>query len=173
MAREIAKQENVDITLENVLETLKAKGISFGIKDDAIKAALDKVRQENISVENTLIAEGEQPVHGKDGSIEFLFDARSRTRPLVGSDGRVDYYNTSIIESVKKDQTLARLIAPAPGKPGRNVYGGIVVPIQGKLCGLPVGENTKISDNDPKLLVSCIDGNVRYIGGVVSSQREM
>ena len=160
--------ENVDITVDNVLETLKAKGISFGIKEDAIKAALDKVRQENISVKNALIAEGEQPVHGKDGNIEFLFDANSKTGPIVGSDGRVDYHNTSIIESVKIKQPLARLIDPAPGKPGRNVYGGIVVPIQGKPCVLPVGENAKISDNDPKLLVSCIDGNVRYIGGVVS-----
>lgn len=160
--------ENADITADDVLETMKSKGICFGIKEDVITVILDKVKQENISVENALIAEGEQPTHGKDGSVEFLFDTSSKTEPLVGNDGRVDYYSTSIIENVKKEQPLVKLVDPVPGKPGRNVYGGIVAPIHGKPCEFPVGENTRISDEDPKLLISCIDGNVRYIGGVVS-----
>ena len=161
-------QEGFDINVNDVLKTLQSKSISYGIKEDVIKATLDKVKEENVFDENVLIAEGNQVIHGEDGRLEFLFDTDKKIKPHEGANGKVDFHEVSIIENVEKGQPLVKLIDPTPEKPGKDVYGKIVNPVRGKRCVLPKGENTRVSEKDTKLLVSCIDGNVRYVDGVVS-----
>lgn len=161
-------QEDIDINSDDVLKILQSKNVSFGIKEEAIKNTLNKVKQENISMENVLIAEGDQAVNGEGGRLEFLFTVDKKIKPHEGAHGKVDFRELSMVENVEKEQSLVKLIDSTPGTPGKNVYGKMVNPVPGKPCVLPTGENTKVSDNDTKLLVACIDGNVRYAGGVVS-----
>ena len=61
-------QKDIDINLNDVLQTLQSRSISFGIKEDVIKNTLDKVKQENILGENVLIAEGNQAINGEDSN---------------------------------------------------------------------------------------------------------
>ncbi|MCF6147338.1 MAG: DUF342 domain-containing protein [Candidatus Kuenenia sp.] len=160
--------KEVEVTVDDILKFLKSKSIEFGIKEDAISFALGKARQENITVGNVLIAEGIRAIDGEDGKIEFLVEVNKQIKPKVNDDGKVDYYNVSVIENVEEKQILARLIDPTPGKPGKSVYKEPIAPVPGKPCNLPVGENTKISGKDSKLLISEIGGNVVYQGGVLS-----
>ncbi|MCR4321729.1 MAG: FapA family protein [Candidatus Brocadiaceae bacterium] len=161
-------QKDIDINLNDVLQTLQSRSISFGIKEDVIKTTLDEVKQENISVENVLIAEGDHAINGEDGRLEFLFNVDKKIKPQEGAHGKVDFHELSMVENVEKEQPLVKLIDSTPGTPGKNVYGKMVNPVHGKPCVLPIGENTKVSNKDTKLLVSCIDGIVKYVGGVVS-----
>ncbi|MBM4054863.1 MAG: DUF342 domain-containing protein [Planctomycetes bacterium] len=162
------KEKGVEITVNDILKFLKSKKIEFGIKEDAISVALNKVIQENITVENILIAEGVNAIDGEDGKVEFLVEINKQVKPEVKDNGKIDYYNVSILENVEGKQILAKLIDPTPGKPGKNVYKEPIAPIPGKPCSLPVGENTKISGKDNKLLISEIGGNVVYQGGFLS-----
>src|SRR3990167_11352699 len=161
-------QKDIDINLNDVLQTLQSRSISFGIKEDVIKTTLDEVKQEKISVENVLIAEGNQAINGEDGRLEFMVNVNKNIKPHEDTHGKVDFHDLSIVENVEKEQPLVKLIDFTPGTPGKNVYGKMVNPVHGKPCVLPIGENTKVSDKDSKLLVSCIEGNVRYFDEVVS-----
>ena len=161
-------QQDIDISLNDVLQTLQSRSISFGIKEDVIKNTLDKVKQEKFSMENVLIAEGNQAINGEDGRLEYLFNVDNKIKPHEDTHGKVDFHDLSIVENVGKEQPLVKLIDSTPGTPGKNVYGKMINPVHGKPCVLPIGENTKVSDKDSKLLVSCIEGNVRYFDEVVS-----
>src|SRR3989339_1858198 len=161
-------QGDSDINSDDVLKILQSRNISFGIKEDVIKTTLDEVRQQNFSVENVLIAEGDHAINGEDGRLEFLVNVNKNIKPHEDAHGKVDFHDVSIIENVEKEQPLVKLIDSTPGTPGKNVYGKMVNPVHGKPCVLPIGENTKVSNKDTKLLVSCIDGIVKYVAGVVS-----
>src|SRR3989304_162178 len=161
-------QKDIDINLNDVLQTLQSKSISFGIKEDVIKTTLDEVKQENISVENLLIAEGNQAINGEDGRLEFMVNVNKNIKPHEDTHGKVDFHDLSIVENVEKEQPLVKLVDSTLGTPGKNVYGKMVNPVHGKPCVLPIGENTKVSDKDTKLLVSCINGIVKYVAGGVS-----
>ena len=161
-------QKDIDINLNDVLQILQLKNISFRINEEAIKNTLDKVKQEEFSMENVLIAEGTQAINGEDGRLEYLFNVDDKIKPHEDTHGKVDFHDLSIVENVGKEQPLVKLIDSTPGTPGKNVYGKMINPVHGKPCVLPIGENTKVSDKDSKLLVSCIEGNVRYFDEVVS-----
>ncbi|HHT9108681.1 MAG TPA: DUF342 domain-containing protein [Candidatus Wunengus sp. YC63] len=161
-------QEDIDINLDDVLKILQSKNVSFGIKEEVIKNTLDKVKQEKFSMENVLIAEGDHAINGEDGRLEFLFDVDKKIKPQEGAHGKVDFHEVSMVENVEKEQPLVKLIDSTPGTPGKSVYGKMVNPVHGKPCVLPIGENTKVSNKDAKLLLSNIDGIVKYAGGVVS-----
>src|SRR3990170_9046630 len=163
-----SEQKDIDINSDDVLKILQSKNVSFGIKEEVIKNTLDKVKQEKNSIENVLIAEGNQAINGEDGSLEFLFNINKKIKPQEGAHGKVDFHELSMVENVEKEQPLVKLIDSTPGTPGKNVYGKMVNPVHGKPCAFPIGENTKVSDKDSKLLVSCIEGIVKYAGGVVS-----
>ncbi len=161
-------QENIDIKVDDVLKFLKTKTIASAINEELIKTTLDKVKQENFRIENILISEGTMVIHGDDGKLEFLFNADKKIKPHKDAGGKVDFHNLSIVDSVEKEQPLVKLIEPTLGMPGKDVYGNVIVPVPGKPCMLPIGENTKVSAKDSKVLVSCIDGNPQYSRGVVS-----
>src|SRR3990167_6837974 len=158
----------VDINVNDVLQILQSKNISYGIKEEVIGTTLDKARLKDSAVEDVLISEGDQTVFGEDARLEFLFDVDKKTKPQEGAHGKVDFHEVSIIENVEKDRPLVKLIDPTLGKPGKNVFGKLLSPVHGKPCVLPIGENTRVSEKDQKLLVSCIDGNVRYTNCAVS-----
>ena len=161
-------QEDIDINSDDVLKILQSINVCFGIKEEAIKNTLDKVKLEKLSMENVLIAEGTQVINGEDGRLEYLFNVDNKIKPHEDTHGKVDFHDLSIVENVGKEQPLVKLIDSTPGTPGKNVYGKMVNPVHGKPCAFPIGENTKVSDKDSKLLVSCIEGNVRYFDEVVS-----
>ncbi|MBI5308247.1 MAG: DUF342 domain-containing protein, partial [Planctomycetes bacterium] len=160
--------ENIDIKVDDVVKFLQTKNIASEINEESIETTLDKVRQDNFPIENILISEGTTVINGDDGKLEFLFNADQKIKPHKDTGGKVDFHDLSIVDSVEKEQPLVKLIEPTFGKSGKDVYGNVVAPVQGKPCMLPIGENTKVSGKDSTVLVSCIDGNPQYTRGVVS-----
>jgi uncharacterized protein (DUF342 family) len=164
-------QKGTDVTVNDVVQALQSKGISGGIvKEDGIKTVIDKVANTNISEENVLIAEGIQAVNGEDGRLEFLFNVDKKVNLQEDAHGKVDFHDMGMIKGVEKDQPLVTLIAPTQGEAGKNVYGTVIHAKGGKPCALPIGENTRVSDKDGKVMVATLSGVVSYSGGVVSVQ---
>lgn len=161
-------QENIDICVDEVLKFLQTKNIVTEINTELIKTTLDKVKQGNLTTENVLVSEGIQAINGNDGHLEFLFNVDKKIKPHKDTSGKVDFHNLSIVENVEKEQPLVKLIEPTFGTPGKDVYGKVLAPVHGKPCKLPMGESTKVSGKDAKVLVSCIEGNPQYTGGVVT-----
>jgi uncharacterized protein (DUF342 family) len=82
-------------------------------------------------------------------------------------DGRVDYRELNLIESVEKGRILCSLLPPMPGKAGKTVTGQDIPALDGKPAVLPKGRNVEVSE-DGQSLYAVIDGQVCYAEGKVN-----
>ena len=92
--------ESPEFSVEQIKDALKAKGIKFGILDDAItKMAKDKIfdRQE-------LVAAGRRPLEGKDGEVEYFLE-------------------TNVPKKVSKGENIGKTVQPVKGVEGMTVLG--------------------------------------------------
>jgi uncharacterized protein (DUF342 family) len=150
-------------SLEDILESINKNGIVHGINMDILETALKFPVYDQM----ICIAEGDYPKQGKDGEIEFYFDIKKDIKPTILEDGRVDFRNLEIIESVTAGQKLCGIKLPVPGTPGCNVYGTEVQPGKVKEAHLPRGKNVTVSE-DGLYLISSIDGQVEYVDDKVN-----
>lgn len=151
------------LTKDEMLELASRSGVIHGIN----AATLDTLSRYPVYNEMICIAEGTLPTNGQNGKIEFFFDIKRERKPTILEDGRVDFRELNLIESVVKGQRLCGLVPPRPGTPGRNVTGGEIPALDGKPATLPRGRNVEITD-DGQYLISSIDGQVTFIDGKVS-----
>lgn len=115
------------VTIELVLEALTEKGITQGIKKDAIENALA-----NNKAEKCVIAQGTPPQHGEDSTFESLITDAKDARPQINDDGSVDYHEISTFITVNAGDELMRKIPPTQGTDGVDVYAKVISAIPGK-----------------------------------------
>jgi uncharacterized protein (DUF342 family) len=150
-----------------IRDLLTRQQVIHGIKEDFIKELLGQMSAAIYPEDPVIIAQGNKPVNGKDGSIEFLFNTQTSLTPKENPDGSVDFKNVDLIHWVTAGSFLARLLPPENGVPGKDITGREIPGKNGKKAILPKGASTKISDSDETLLVSTIEGNVTYNGRLV------
>ena len=150
-----------------IKELLARKEVCYGIKEAVLRDVIEKLDCNIPPDEPVVIAEGDKPIDGENGTVEFLFNTDSSLKPKVNADGSVDYKNVDLIHSVTAGTPLARSIPPGKGTPGRDVTGKEIPCKDGTPVQLPRGSNTKISDQDPNILVAAVDGNVTFTGHAV------
>jgi len=138
-----------------MMEILKNSGVRYGINE----SMLENVSKYPVYNEIIVIAEGTPPINGQNGKVEFHFDLKKERKPTILEDGRVDFRELNLIESVKKGQVLCTLVPPLPGTPGRTVEDIEVPALDGKPAVLPKGKNVEISE-DGQSLIAGIDGQV-------------
>lgn len=151
------------LTLEEVLDILSKNGVIYGIN----RTNLDTIVKYPVYNEMICIAEGTAPVYGQNGKVEFFFDTKRESKPTILEDGRVDFRELNLIESVAQGQTLCTLVPPIPGTPGKTVSGTDIPALDGKPATLPKGRNVIVSP-DGMSLVANISGQVSYLDGKVN-----
>ena len=82
------------LTLGSFNTELQTRKITYGIEERDVKAHFNS---EGIYCTDILLARGKQPVQGRDAVIEYSFDTDNHKRPVHKDDGRVDYFNISVI----------------------------------------------------------------------------
>lgn len=145
-----------------IINDLGFHKVRFGIKEDAVKNYI----QNRKFCTDIVVAEGLQPVHGRDARIEYMFPTDRKIEPLHNEDGTVNYKELNTISHVQKGGLLARLIPADPGKTGRNVYGEEIKPRTVKSCRLEYGRNISINE-DKTEIYSDVTGHAMYINGKV------
>ncbi|TGK05545.1 DUF342 domain-containing protein [Leptospira langatensis] len=141
------------LTRDEILSQLTSQGVIFGIIDEAVQ----KIAEAEEYGKRILVANGEQPVPGKDGDVRILFQHPGTPTLEEDEFGRVDFKNIQIIQSVKKNQKLAEKISPSPGKAGKNVKGEVLDFEEGKIAEWKLGPNIKTSE-DGNVIFALIDG---------------
>ncbi len=141
-----------DVTREQLLESLKAAGVIYGI-DEQIIDILTRVR----IVDYVVVARALPPVDGEDGFLKYHVDIESQGRPTLLEDGRVDFKNLNNFINVIAGQVLVEKVPPTPGTPGTDVLGNPIPSKPGKDVSLPAGKNVNVADN---LLMAAIDGQL-------------
>ncbi|RUO29643.1 DUF342 domain-containing protein [Aliidiomarina soli] len=165
-AEVVAPQGGAALTMNQILKTLRAEGITAGIRRQAMeKLVLHSMNGEPGTSLTLLIARGRPPIDGDDARFEALtMDARERVLQPQEVDGnKVDMRDLGEIISVEPGTPLLRKISPTPGSPGFTVKGVATPPIPGKNRDLHAGNGTEVKPDDPMILVAARQGLPRLI----------
>lgn len=108
-----------EVSLSQVLEYLKTRGIKDSVNVAAIEYAI-----ENRMYERSLtFARGKFPINGFDGWYEFLFEREFSLKPAIDENGVADYHSLLTFARVEEGQLLMRYHEAIQGKPGYTIYG--------------------------------------------------
>lgn len=143
---------------KGIQSTLEFQGITHGVKEEVIEDFLANRQYCTPYV----IAEGIQPVPGKDAEIEYFFDTELRAKPQLNEDGSVDFHKLNSISHIKKGEILATLTPETKGEPGYTVVGTPIPPREAKKKKLSFGKNISYTE-DRLSIVSDVDGHVSLV----------
>lgn len=147
---------------KEILADLRYKGIVFGVDEQIV----DDFLSERSYCNNIILASGQEPRHGSDAWIEYLFNTDVKARPTLQEDGSVDFFHLNIINHVKKGDCLAVLHPEDLGDDGRDVYGNVIKPRSVKRELLKFGRNIDLAENRREIY-SQVDGHVNLVEGKV------
>lgn len=151
------------LNVDEIMEALKNQGVIYGIDTDAVETA-SKYPVYNQIIQ---IAQASPPQNGQNGKIEFSFNTSKEHKPTILEDGRVDYRELNLIESVIKGDKLCWLTPATKGIPGKTVTGADILALDGKPATLPKGRNVAVTE-DGEILIASVDGQVCYLEGKVN-----
>ena len=138
-----------------VLKALKEKSVIFGIDHEAIREMIENHRCE----EYVEVARGQLPVEGKDAYIEFYINP---DKPfVVREDEKIDYWSRSTLVTVHPGQEVAVKHPLEVGKNGLSVIGTPVKAATVKNIEFSFGEGLAKAKDNPLLLVSTADGQLK------------
>lgn len=158
-----AEHGGKDPSLEDIKEALNDKEVVYGLDQEL----LEKIANEPIYDKYIIVARGREPVAGKDGEYKLLFDHNKNLKPKVNEDGTVDFHNLDMVENVKTDQALCRIIHPTEGRAGIDVTGQEIAAARGKPIPNLLGKNTKYNEDETAIL-SSLDGQVSLENGKIN-----
>lgn len=160
----LAKNEEGTTTFsrDQLLDILKENKIQFGI----IESAITKLAERPIFNIKIKVAEGNEPIDGEDGFVNYLVKRDTEYKPEYTEEDRIDYKSLSYFQIVKKDQVLCEIIKEKEGIDGKDIFGETIPAIPGKKPNVPTGKNTSLNEDGTKLLATC-NGIVKFIGNTI------
>lgn len=150
------------LTEEEILSDLAFHKVTVGINREEIQKFLKNRRY----CTNYIMAKGIPPVNGTDARIEYFFNTNHNLKPKRNEDGTVNYHELNTISHVEKGQVLAKLHKEVPGKPGTDVFGGVIQGRQEKTLKLEFGNNITLSE-DKTEICSDVTGHASLVNGKV------
>ena len=148
------------ITLERCLDALKEQGIQQGIQQDTIQRMIE----EQVYYEPTVVAQGRVPVHGQDGWAEMTF-LKEGSRPKPGV--QVNLWEMPMLQEVKAGDTLVRLIPSTAGEDGFTITGKAITASSGKAYRIRPGRNTRYTD-DRTAIIATKEGSLCQFGAILA-----
>ncbi|MEH6733571.1 MAG: FapA family protein [Shewanella sp.] len=150
-----------DITLPDVLNTLKTQKIKMGLSKPKIMALMQRlsILPPGETCEG-VIACGKAAVNG-DNAILTRKVALARERllqPQEREDGSVDMRNLGALITVKPNDLLMVKNPSTIGTPGFNVHGDVLQQIPGKDKPMEPGTGTSLHPKDQHKLIATVSG---------------
>ncbi|MDE7282752.1 MAG: FapA family protein, partial [Lachnospiraceae bacterium] len=148
-----------EMTAAELVKDLEIKGIRHGILKDKIEECFASKRE---YCKDILVAQGTEPVHGKDAHIEYYFNTDKKAKPTLKEDGSVDFFHLNLVNHCDKGDILAKLFPEEPGEYGMKITGERIKPRDVKKAVLKYGNNIEISE-DKTTLTSLVNGHVELV----------
>ncbi|MDR3000080.1 MAG: FapA family protein [Fibromonadaceae bacterium] len=160
-------QTDYRVTATDISFLLLEKSVVYGIDYDTIAEILSK----DIYGQDFIIATATPPIAGKDAILEEVIQIDPDAKPFLNEDGTADYRKWGNIRQIKEGEVICTRVPPTPGIPGISVFGYPLSPTPGEDFALPIGLNTRIKDNETKLVAAINgflyrDGRDICVGGV-------
>ncbi len=143
-------------TLERLREQLVAAGVSTGIDEAALNAALDGAPDRAY-----VVARGRDPVDGEPAAFEALVESVIMKAPTEDARGKVDHRDRVGFVTVHPGDALMRRKPPTPGRDGFTVLGSILPARPGEDTPFEYNADsgTAPDSKDPNLLVARSTGH--------------
>ncbi|MGD0661598.1 MAG: FapA family protein [Syntrophorhabdales bacterium] len=142
-----------DIERKDVEKALTAQSVRAGVDWETVEQVISLGKYGS----RILIAKAQEPVHGEDSKIEYLFRTQSVIHPKEVEGLKVDYKELETVVSVRKGEILAKKTPATKGQDGFTVTGKTLPARPGKDERLAAGKSTKLSD-DRLQLIADVDG---------------
>jgi uncharacterized protein (DUF342 family) len=110
------------------------------------------------------VARGEPPQAGQDGRVELAF-ALALQPGHARRDGGIDFRERELLHSVANGDEIARVVAPVPGRSGRDVRGQPLPPPPAKPASLRPGPGARLEPDGR--VVAARDGVVVVRPGTI------
>ena len=113
-----------EVTVQEVYDALKGKGVVYGLDAAAIEKAVQDAGGQPV-----VVARGKEAIQGRDGYVELLFEPGIKITTFdEESVEKVDYKERIVIPSVNEGDLMAIIHPPVPGIPGCLVTGETIEP---------------------------------------------
>jgi uncharacterized protein (DUF342 family) len=149
---------NTKVSKDEMLRALALQKVIFGINEKVI----EQYAANPMYNEPFCVAEGTAPQNGKNGEVKYHFNTTVNKTPTLLEDGRINYRELNLIQTVQKGQVLCTLEPAIMGTNGMTVKGKVLIGVNGKPAVLPRGKNVVLSQ-DGKSLHATTDGEVEYL----------
>ncbi|MBF0118130.1 MAG: DUF342 domain-containing protein [Desulfobacterales bacterium] len=147
----IKGEEASSVTIEDVKDYLRRRGIVYGIIDE------DRLA-ESIKLDDFfMVAEGTPPTPSIDAVINYFFNTNYLTAGTIQEDGTIDFKNRGDIPYVKKGELIAIKIPMKEGMPGKSIQGNPIPAIKPKDKNILAGPGVELSEENTKAFAS-LDG---------------
>lgn len=145
-------------SVEELNGLLQENGVVAGIREET----LEELAQGRKNYEETLVAVGSAAKDGRDGFFEYYFDPDPPMKPIILSDGSVDYNVLGKIELVTEGQHLATYHPSQPSADGWDVLGNTIEayvgkelpPLQCKRCEVDESGRNYYADTEGNVTVA-------------------
>lgn len=150
-----------DSLVQETVALLSRKEIIYGINLNIFREKLEPGKP-------YVIAKGIKAIDGADAVVTMY--ELMESKPEIGEDGKVDFYDLKLINRVNPGDWLGERIEPTEGKPGKTVKGEVIRPVRGKTYPLHYDRNTvrEVSSPGKTVLYSRLSGAVNYNDGKVA-----
>ncbi len=153
-----------DISAQRIEQVLRSQGIANDFEHDKILEYIDNP----VYGVPYVVAEGLEPVDGRDAYIAYNFETDKSNLHMKESDsGQVDFKELNLIQNVVEGQALAQKMLPERGKPGHTLLGRFLEAKNGKDISLPLGKNVSV-DADGRTIRATVNGQVLLVNDKIN-----
>jgi uncharacterized protein (DUF342 family) len=156
-----------DVPYETFLNLLHSNGVIYGINEQSLERFADRPSYG----ERICVAEGKNPVDGRDSYLNFYFEVDpSKIRLKETITGAINFKELNIIQNVMAGDKLAVKMPPEEGQPGRTITGKVLPATNGKDAAIPLGNNVSV-DKDGLTIVANENGQVVFNAGKIGVEK--
>lgn len=143
---------------DQVIEYLKRNGVTTGV----IYSNIEAMTKKGVYLREVKIAEGTEIKNGVNGYYEFKFNSEDiARRPVIRSDGSVDYQSMSLIQNITIGDVLAVYHPAVQGEQGTDIKGKVTRPKPAKELPALRGKGFARSE-DGMIYTATVEGKVEY-----------
>jgi len=141
------------VTVDRVRHELDLRGVKAKIELEALTQAIKKATKTREPQASILLARGTPPCKGAPGRLS-LSDAPHDENQGEGAGASVDFREIRLYHSVQAGETVARMLGPGPGTPGRDIFGSFLQAEAGDPAQVRIGENLAVhQDGQPHTML--------------------
>ncbi len=149
-------------------QRLKRANVKFGI----IISKLEEMIEHELWETPIQIAEGKEPVKGKNGTFEYKVNTEAIYTPKISEQGIADYRDIQSFTQVNKGDLIAVRIPEGKGTPGKSIFGTELPAESGAPYELRPATNVMVTADKNELRAE-LSGIILKQDGIVSVKSDL